>query len=80
MTMLYRYMVTFSKKLPLPATGAEEWKDFPDSKNVADWAEKPFAWAVHYGIINGDDGRLNPQNTATRAQAAKIVMVATKVK
>ena len=79
-TMLYRYMVTFSKKLPLPATGAEEWKDFPDSKNVADWAEKPFAWAVHYGIINGDDGRLNPQNTATRAQAAKIVMVATKVK
>ena len=77
-TMLYRYMVKFSEKLPLPASGAEEWKDFPDSKNVADWAETAFAWAVHYGIINGDDGNLNPQSTATRAQAAKIVMVAVK--
>ncbi len=77
-TMLYRYMVTFSKKLPLPASGAEEWKEFPDSENVADWAEIPFAWAVHYGIINGDDGYLRPQNTATRAQAAKIMMVAVK--
>ncbi len=77
-TMLYRYMVTFSKKLPLPASGAEEWKEFPDSENVADWAETAFAWAVHYGIINGDDGYLRPQNTATRAQAAKIMMVAVK--
>ncbi len=76
--MLYRYMVKFSEKLPLPAAGAEEWKEFPDSKNVADWAETAFAWAVHYGIIEGDDGNLNPQSTATRAQAAKIVMVAVK--
>ncbi len=77
-TMLYRYMVTFSKKLPLPASGAEEWKEFPDAKDVADWAETAFAWAVHYGVIEGDDGYLRPQNTATRAQAAKIVMVAVK--
>ena len=74
--MLYRYVVTYLHELPLPADGDNQWKSFPDYEDVADWATTPFAWAVHYGIINGDDGKLNPTNTATRGQAAKIVMVA----
>lgn len=75
-TMLYRYVVTYLHELPLPTEGDNQWKSFPDYEDVDDWATNPFAWAVHYGIINGDDGKLNPTNTATRGQAAKIVMVA----
>ena len=77
-TMLYRYMVDYLGRTDFPqaATGNPDWKSFQDYENVADWAETAFAWAVHYGIIEGDDGNLNPQSTATRAQAAKIVMVA----
>ena len=77
-TMLYRYMVDYLGRTDFPqaTTGNPDWKSFQDCEAVADWAETAFAWAVKHGIIDGDDGRLNPQSTATRAQAAKIVMVA----
>ena len=32
------------------------------------------AWAVSRGIINGVDGTLVPQNLATRAQVAAMLM------
>ncbi len=77
-TMLYRYMVDYLGRTDFPqaTTGNPDWKAFQDCEAVADWAETAFAWAVKHGIIDGDDGRLNPQSTATRAQAAKIIMVA----
>jgi hypothetical protein len=31
-------------------------------------------WAVANGIVNGLNGKLNPQNNATRAQVAAILM------
>jgi hypothetical protein len=31
-------------------------------------------WAVEKGIINGSDGRLDPNGIATRAQAATILV------
>ena len=46
---------------------------FPDAGRVSDYARAPFAWAVNAGIINGSDGYLLPQGTATRAQAAAII-------
>ena len=51
--------------------------DFSDAGQVSGYAQEAFSWAVSVGIINGFvDGNvrtLQPQGTATRAQAAKII-------
>ena len=31
-------------------------------------------WAVANGIVNGSNGKLNPQNNATRVEVAAILM------
>ena len=63
--MLYRYAGS-------PA--AEGRLDFADSAAVSDWAAQAMAWAVEEGILTGTpDGRLNPQGTATRAEAAAML-------
>ena len=53
---------------------------FPDAGKVSDYAADAMAWAVEQGLINGiseSDGKtyLAPQETATRAQIAKILWV-----
>ena len=63
--MLYRYAGS-------PA--AEETLDFADRGAVSAWAADAMAWAVEEGILTGTpDGRLNPQGTATRAEAAVML-------
>ena len=52
---------------------------FPDAGEVSDYAADAMAWAVEQGLINGiseSDGKtyLAPQETATRAQIAVILM------
>ena len=52
---------------------------FPDAEKVSDYAADAMAWAVEQGLINGiseSDGKtyLSPQETATRAQIAVILM------
>lgn len=48
-------------------------ENFPDAAQVSNYAVVPMIWAVENGILNGIDGRLAPQNTATRAQIAAIL-------
>lgn len=48
--------------------------DFPDVGNVSDYAVDAMRWAVEIGLINGMNGNLNPQGSATRAQVAAIMM------
>ena len=48
--------------------------DFPDAGDVSDDALEAMSWCVMNGVINGMDGTLNPQGTATRAQTATILM------
>ena len=48
---------------------------FPDHAEISDYAKTAFAWAIGRKIINGSDGKLLPQQTATRAQFAKIITV-----
>ena len=63
--MLYRYAGS-------PA--AEGTLDFADRGAVSAWAADAMAWAVAEGILTGTpDGRLNPQGTATRAEAAVML-------
>ncbi len=68
-TILARYAVykgeTISSHHPL---------EFPDADSVSEYAQEPMQWAVATGLIQGMDGKLNPKGTATRAQAAAVMM------
>jgi hypothetical protein len=68
--MLWRYIK--SANADISANG--ELNKFADSANVSDWAKDAVAWAVGAAIINGSDGAINPQGTATRAQTAQILL------
>ena len=65
-TMLYRY------------AGSPEHDGaidrFPDADAVSSYAAEAMRWAVANGLIDGmDDGTLNPQGDATRAQVAAVL-------
>ena len=65
-TMLYRYAGT-------PAANGS-LSDFSDAASVSSYAANAMQWAVANGIVNGSNGKLNPQNNATRAEVAAILM------
>ena len=65
-TMLYRY--AGSPK----ADG--KFDSFSDAASVSSYAADAMQWAVANGIVNGSNGKLNPQNNATRAEVAAILM------
>lgn len=49
--------------------------DAPDSGAVSSWAREAMAWALELGLIEGDEtGAIRPADTATRAEAAAILM------
>ena len=63
-TMLWRYF---------DEPACDKTPDFPDVDSVDSWAVTAVNWCVDNGIINGNDGRLNPDGPATRAEAATMV-------
>ena len=65
-TMLYRYAGS-------PATNGS-LDNFSDAASVSSYAANAMQWAVENGIVNGSNGKLNPQNNATRAEVAAILM------
>lgn len=70
--MMYNY--TAFKGLDTSAT-ADLVSKFPDGNEVGAWAETAMEWANGNELINGhDDGTLDPQGAAIRAQAASILM------
>lgn len=70
--MMYNY--TAFKGLDTSAT-ADLVSKFPDGNEVGAWAETAMEWANGNELINGhDDGTLDPQGIAIRAQAASILM------
>ena len=46
---------------------------FTDSGDVSPYAVSAVGWAADSGLLKGDNGRLNPQGTATRAEVAAIL-------
>ena len=65
-TMMYRYAGS-------PATNGS-LDNFSDAASVSSYAANAMQWAVANGIVNGSNGKLNPQNNATRAEVAAILM------
>ena len=52
---------------------AEKTPEFTDMSLVSDWAETAVAYLSEVGILQGDDGKVNPLNSATRAEAVVIL-------
>lgn len=69
-SMLYRYAKDSGMDVSVKGT----LTNFPDAKEANSYAAEALQWAVGAGLINGMDGKLNPQGNATRAQVATILM------
>ncbi|MCL2842364.1 MAG: S-layer homology domain-containing protein [Oscillospiraceae bacterium] len=70
-TMIYRFAQFADIDVNIPDDFALA---FPDTDRVGSWAEDAVAWAVYNELIQGTGGQLIPTGTATRAQAATILM------
>ena len=55
------------------ASESDALEEFADEQKVSDWARPALTAMVERGIINGIDGRLQPQGNVTRAQVAKML-------
>jgi hypothetical protein len=73
-TMLHRYhqFSILNSQFSIAADAADV-SAFPDAASVSAWAEDAVKWAVGIGLIQGRDGALAPQGTATRAEVATIL-------
>ena len=65
-TMMYRYAGS-------PKAGGK-LDSFSDAASVSTYAADAMQWAVANGIVNGSNGKLNPQDNAIRAEVAAILM------
>ncbi len=72
-SQLARFFFVYSEKNGIAVDGRADITAFPDAKSVQSWASEAVAWAVDAGIIGGvktgDINYLQPNGTATRAQA-----------
>ena len=71
-TMLYRYAKASGKDV---SVGKDtNILSYADATTVSEYAVPAMQWACGAGIVNGANGKLNPQNNATRAEVAAILM------
>ena len=70
-SLLYRYAQTQNMDVSEKA----DLGDYADAEQVSAYAREAMAWAIGNGIVEGvDAATLAPKGTATRAQAAAILM------
>lgn len=65
--MLYQYSGA-------PKEPSSALTDFSDSASVSDWAQDAMEYCVGLGVLQGSEGKLNPQNSVTRAEAAAMLV------
>lgn len=70
-TFLYRFAQYLGEDVTGVDAGALE--GFADAGAISGYAENAMAWAVSNGLIRGTGAGLEPQGTATRAQAATVL-------
>ena len=68
-TILYNYCRYKGKYKTVYA----DYSKFTDSNKISSFAKWGMNWAVGNKIVNGSNGKLNPQGTATRAEAAAMI-------
>lgn len=69
-TILYRY----AKQKGYDVSKSAALTGFSDADKVSGYASEAMQWAVAEGLLQGSNGKLNPQGSATRAQVATILM------
>ena len=69
-TILYRY----AKQKGYYVSKSAALTAFSDADKVNGYAAEAMQWAVAEGLLQGSNGKLNPQGSATRAQVATILM------
>lgn len=69
-TILYRY----AKQKGYDVSKSAALTGFSDADKVSGYAAEAMQWAVAGGLLQGSNGKLNPQGSATRAQVATILM------
>ena len=67
--MMYRY----AKEKGYDIDKKADLSSYPDASSVSEFAKEAMKWCVEKEIIRGDNGRLNPQGLASRAEAATIL-------
>ena len=68
--IMYRYASYKGHDLSTPGA---VFDTFPDTSQISGYAAHAMRWAASWEIIRGSDGKLLPQNTATRAEVAQII-------
>lgn len=68
-TMMYRY----AKHKGYNVTQKANLERYPDYRKVSSFSNEAMQWAVGVGLISGDQGKLNPQGTASRAVTSVII-------
>lgn len=69
-TILYRY----AKQKGYDVSKSAALTSFSDADKVSGYAFDAMQWAVAEGLLQGSNGKLDPQGSATRAQVATILM------
>lgn len=65
----------YAKYKGIDTQNREDLKKFTDAASVSGWALDSVSWRAANSILSGtSDGRSQPGNTATRAEAAQILM------
>ena len=70
-TLLYNALKVINR-IP-QETSAKSLSSFADKDSIAPWAEEAMDYLLKGGAISGSSGRLNPQNTSTRAEMAQVL-------
>lgn len=68
--ILYRYAL---KKGLIEKAPEADLTQFADSGRISSYAVTAMRWAVETGLLQGADGKLDPQGHATRAQLAAVL-------
>ena len=69
-TILYRY----AKQKGYDVSKSAALTGFSDADKVSGYAAEAMQWAVAEGLLQGSNGKLNPQDNATCAEVAAILM------
>ena len=73
-TMVYRFAMNMTDLSDNNRQSAQ-WNGFTDRGNIASWATTALRWMNYHGIVTGSTNTtINPTGTATRAEAATMMM------
>ena len=67
------FLMRYAQMRGLDTSARANLSAYPDDDEVSPWGAQAVSWAVATGIINGENGRLNPQGTAYRCEFAAML-------